>query len=102
MGRGFWRWWIAWMRSLRTGSTAARLPLEDAMTVVRSEAGHGFDPRVVEILRRATWSGKPKRTCRRPNRRSLSKDVRVERGLAPAAGFRSLKRSPAVAGSPNP
>ena len=40
-------------------STGRELPLEDAMNVVRSEAGKSYDPRIVAILDRRyqpTWN----------------------------------------------
>ena len=64
------------------------LPLDEAMAVVRKEAGTSYDPRVVEVLARryvelerlAKASGIAQRT-------RLSTDVKVKRGAAPAAGF---------------
>jgi putative nucleotidyltransferase with HDIG domain len=64
------------------------LPLDEAMRRVASEAGTSFDPRVVGILQRRyvelerianeqPFHAAPK----------LSTDIKVERGLAPAAGF---------------
>src|SRR5579862_654394 len=72
------------------------LPLDQAMAIVVSEAGKAFDPVVVDILSRryvelekmaaGTGGEKPK----------LSMDVKIERGLAPAAGFAdSAEDSPA-------
>jgi GAF domain-containing protein len=64
------------------------LPLDEAMAKVASEAGISFDPRVVGVLQRryieleklaneTPFQAPPK----------LSTDVKVERGLAPDAGF---------------
>jgi putative nucleotidyltransferase with HDIG domain len=64
------------------------LPLHEAMAKVASEAGVSFDPRVVGILQRryveleklaneTPFQAPPK----------LSTDIKVERGLAPDAGF---------------
>jgi putative nucleotidyltransferase with HDIG domain len=64
------------------------LPLDEAMAKVASEAGISFDPRVVGVLERRyvelerlaneqPFQAPPK----------LSTDVKVERGLAPDAGF---------------
>jgi diguanylate cyclase (GGDEF)-like protein len=63
------------------------MPLDEAMAVVIGESGKGYDPRVVEILARryrqleaeAVQLGKPVA--------KLSVEARIERGLAPAAGF---------------
>jgi diguanylate cyclase (GGDEF)-like protein/putative nucleotidyltransferase with HDIG domain len=65
------------------------LPLSEAMAKVKENAGTWFDPRVVEILdqryieleRIAQMSEDTAATF------GLSRSVRVERGLAPAAGF---------------
>jgi diguanylate cyclase (GGDEF)-like protein len=64
------------------------LPLDQAMAHVVGEAGKSFDPRVVEVLHRRyieleklAWSGPSKTPAK------LSTDVKVERGLAPDAGF---------------
>ncbi len=72
------------------------MPLDQAMNIVISESGKSFDPVVVDILSRryvelekmaaGTGGEKPK----------LSMDVKIERGLAPAAGFAdSAEDSPA-------
>ena len=66
------------------------LPLHEAMTEVKSKAGSWFDPKVVEVLERRYIELERKaqmseETNSSPH--SLSKEVRVERGLAPATGF---------------
>lgn len=64
------------------------LPLDEAMKVVVSESGKAFDPRVVEILAAnyVQWEQKAQQSS--PVRQAkLSKDVKVELGAAPAAGF---------------
>ncbi|HYM79032.1 MAG TPA: HD domain-containing phosphohydrolase [Candidatus Dormibacteraeota bacterium] len=65
------------------------LPLAEAMAKVKEKSGTWFDPQIVEILdgryveleRMAQMSDDTAATM------GLSKAVRVERGLAPAAGF---------------
>ena len=63
------------------------MPIAKAMEIVTSEAGKAFDPRVVELLARryleleALARSQPMETL------NLSTDVKIERGLAPAAGF---------------
>jgi len=65
------------------------LPLPEAMAKVKEKAGTWFDPKVVAILerryieleRKAQMSEVPGGSL------GLSKDVRVERGQSPAAGF---------------
>jgi putative nucleotidyltransferase with HDIG domain len=64
------------------------LPLHEAMAKVGSEAGTSFDPRVVEILQRR-YVELEKLAKEQPFQAppKLSTDIKVERGLAPAAGF---------------
>jgi putative nucleotidyltransferase with HDIG domain len=64
------------------------LPLDEAMAKVVSEAGISFDPRVVEILRRR-YVELEKLAREQPLQTppKLSTDIKVERGLAPDAGF---------------
>jgi putative nucleotidyltransferase with HDIG domain len=72
------------------------LPLDDAMAKVASEAGTSFDPRVVEILkhRYVEWE---KLAREQPVHAApkLSTDIKVERGLAPDAGFAQSQVLPA-------
>ncbi len=72
------------------------LPLHEAMAKVVSEAGSAFDPRVVAILqnRYVAWE-KLARAQPLHAPPKLSTDVKVERGLAPDAGFaQSAEASP--------
>jgi putative nucleotidyltransferase with HDIG domain len=64
------------------------LPLDEAMAKVASEAGISFDPRVVGILQRR-YVELEKLANEQPFQAppKLSTDIKVERGLAPAAGF---------------
>jgi putative nucleotidyltransferase with HDIG domain len=64
------------------------LPLDEAMAKVASEAGISFDPRVVEILQRR-YVELEKLAKEQPFQAppKLSTDIKVERGLAPDAGF---------------
>jgi putative nucleotidyltransferase with HDIG domain len=76
------------------------LPLHEAMAKVASEAGTSFDPRVVEILQRR-YVELEKMAKEEPLQTpvKLSTDIKVERGLAPAAGFaeseKPVSREPA-------
>jgi putative nucleotidyltransferase with HDIG domain len=64
------------------------LPLDEAMAKVASESGISFDPRVVEILQRR-YVELEKVAHEQPFKAppKLSTDIKVARGLAPAAGF---------------
>src|SRR5579864_6914649 len=64
------------------------LPLDEAMQKVASEAGTSFDPRVVAVLQRryVEWEKLAReQPLQAPPK--LSTDIKVERGLAPDAGF---------------
>jgi diguanylate cyclase (GGDEF)-like protein/putative nucleotidyltransferase with HDIG domain len=65
------------------------MPLDRAMERVKERSGTWFDPRIVEVLgRRYVDLERIAQTCEDgfvP--RGFSKDLRVERGLAPATGF---------------
>src|SRR5580658_2345478 len=64
------------------------LPLDEAMAKVVADAGKSFDPRVVAILHRR-YVELEKLANEQPLQAppKLSTDIKVERGLAPAAGF---------------
>src|SRR5579864_5906875 len=64
------------------------LPLDEAMAKVVAEAGTAFDPRVVRALaaRYQELEARAKATRVDPPP-SLSKDIKITRGAAPAAGF---------------
>jgi len=64
------------------------LPLDEAMGKVLSEAGTAFDPAVVKALnaRYQELEARAKATRVDPPP-SLSKDIKITRGAAPAAGF---------------
>ena len=64
------------------------LPLDEAMAKVMADAGKSFDPRVVATLRRR-YVELEKLANEQPQQAppKLSTDIKVERGLAPAAGF---------------
>src|SRR6202034_3572551 len=64
------------------------LPLDQAMAQVASESGTSFDPQIVKILQER-YVELEKMAVEKEDERppKLSVDVKVERGLAPAAGF---------------
>jgi putative nucleotidyltransferase with HDIG domain len=70
------------------------LPLHEAMAKVASEAGISFDPRVVGILQRR-YVELERAAKEEPSQApvKLSTDIKVERGLAPAAGFAESEKS---------
>jgi putative nucleotidyltransferase with HDIG domain len=74
------------------------LPLREAMAKVASEAGLAFDPQVVAILQRryVEWEKLARlQPLQAPPK--LSTDIKVERGLAPAAGFAEDAEPPQTA-----
>ncbi|HEY6373521.1 MAG TPA: HD domain-containing phosphohydrolase [Candidatus Sulfotelmatobacter sp.] len=64
------------------------LPLNEAMAKVVEDSGKSFDPKIVSILRRR-YIELEKMANEEPLQAppKLSTDIKVERGLAPAAGF---------------
>jgi putative nucleotidyltransferase with HDIG domain len=64
------------------------LPLHEAMAKVVADAGKSFDPKVVAILQRR-YIELEKMATQQPLQAppKLSTDIKVDRGLAPAAGF---------------
>jgi putative methionine-R-sulfoxide reductase with GAF domain len=77
------------------------LTLEKALEIVVSESGKAFDPKIVEIIsRRAVELEKMARAQPADVEPvKLSKDLKIERGLAPDAGFEETHGSIPQAGS---
>ncbi len=63
------------------------MPLDHAMAHIESRAGIDFDPRVVEVLKRRYRELERKAQAQPLGKPRLSKDVKIGRGLAPAAGL---------------
>jgi len=65
------------------------IPLDEAMQVVINESGKAFDPKVVEILGRRYRELEQMARATQPvvDMAKLSTDIKIERGMAPAAGF---------------
>jgi len=79
------------------------LPLGKAMEMVAEQSGRSFDPRVVEVLQRRYVELEQLARGSQAEAFSLSTDIKIERGAAPAAGFeessdsRSKSDAPAAA-----
>ncbi len=73
------------------------LPLDEAMQRVASEAGAAFDPSVVRVLQ-ARYQELEARAKATPAEAqpSLSTDIKITRGSAPAAGFETESQLPAA------
>ena len=72
------------------------LPLNEAMDVVERESGKSFDPRVVAVLKKRyiELEDMARAAIRNiPPPMKLSKDIKIEAGIAPAAGFEQVKKS---------
>src|SRR5262249_22046306 len=68
------------------------LPLDEAMKKVESEAGQSFDPKIVALLK-AHYVELEEIARSQPGgveRQKLSVELKVEKGLAPGAGFEKL------------
>jgi putative nucleotidyltransferase with HDIG domain len=80
------------------------LPLDEAMARVEAEAGTAFDPEVVRVLKKRyrELEALAKSIVSEP-KASLSVDIKIERGAAPAAGFANeAPRNPANVASIHP
>lgn len=69
------------------------LPLDEAMQKVVEEAGISFDPRVVEILKHRYVELERMAQESEGEKARLSTGLKVERGIAPAAGLENLRRA---------
>jgi putative nucleotidyltransferase with HDIG domain len=64
------------------------LPLDKAMEIVAGDSGTAFDPRIVAVLqKRYVELEKLATSLPRPDETLLSKNIKIERGSAPGAGF---------------
>lgn len=63
------------------------LPLGKAMEMVAEQSGRSFDPRVVEVLQRRYVELEQMARGSQAEAFTLSTDIKIERGAAPAAGF---------------
>jgi putative nucleotidyltransferase with HDIG domain len=64
------------------------LPLDKAMEIVAGDAGTAFDPKVVAVLQRRYIELEKMATSQpRPDEALLSKNIKIERGSAPGAGY---------------
>jgi diguanylate cyclase (GGDEF)-like protein/putative nucleotidyltransferase with HDIG domain len=66
------------------------LPLDQAMAMIVSEAGHSFDPEAVKVLHQnyITWEKEARSNSPR-HEQKLSKDVRIGNGRQPGAGLQT-------------
>jgi diguanylate cyclase (GGDEF)-like protein/putative nucleotidyltransferase with HDIG domain len=70
------------------------LPLDEAMQKVVSESGISFDPKVVTVLHRRYIELEQMAQAQQVEKAKLSTDLKIERGLEPAAGFEKTKGLP--------
>jgi diguanylate cyclase (GGDEF)-like protein/putative nucleotidyltransferase with HDIG domain len=63
------------------------LPLEEAMRLVKEQAGSAFDPRVVAVLEARYVELEQMARANRSGKTRLSTNIRIANGAAPAAGF---------------
>src|SRR6204780_3158742 len=67
------------------------LPLDEAMAKVVSESSISFDPKVVAVLHRRYIELEQMAQSLQVEKAKLSTDLKIERGLEPAAGFEKTK-----------
>lgn len=70
------------------------LPLDQAMEHVESLSGTNFDPQVVSVLKRRYRDLERMANSQPLGKSRLSKNLKIERGSAPAAGFENFGPSP--------
>jgi diguanylate cyclase (GGDEF)-like protein/putative nucleotidyltransferase with HDIG domain len=63
------------------------LPLEEAVARLAAESGKSFDPRVVDVLLKRYKQLEKRVHAQFQTEKQLSTELKIERGLAPAAGF---------------
>ena len=63
------------------------LPLEEAMKIVVADAGKSFDPRVVKVFKECYVELEQAVQAQQTQEKSLSKELKIENGRAPDAGF---------------
>jgi diguanylate cyclase (GGDEF)-like protein/putative nucleotidyltransferase with HDIG domain len=74
------------------------LPLDQAMEYVESLSGKNFDPQVVTVLKRRYLELERKANSQPVGRPKLSKNVKVDRAVAPATGFETAPVAEGEAG----
>ena len=75
------------------------LSLDEAMKHVVAEVGKCFDPQVVEVLQRQHRELELLANASKAQRTKLSRNIRVEHGRAPGAGFENSDAGPITPGS---
>ncbi len=63
------------------------MPLDRAMEIIAADSGKSFDPRVVEVLQRRYVELEQMAQAQTWDKKRLSTNVKIEKGMAPAAGF---------------
>src|SRR5207245_9793784 len=77
-----------WLDALASDRQYRRaFPLAVALDKIVADSGTSFDPRVVEVLRRRSAELERMVKSTRVAETKLSTTARVERGMAPGAGF---------------
>src|SRR5205085_571905 len=76
------------------------VPLDEAMNMVEAESGRSFDPAVIAILKSRYVELERKAHMAPHPAAKLSKDLKILRGEAPAAGFERNDREPTAVASP--
>jgi len=68
------------------------LPLDEAMGRIAAESGQAFDPQVVEVLQRRYIELEGLATSCEAETTKLSTEVKIDRGIEPAAGLETTRR----------
>jgi diguanylate cyclase (GGDEF)-like protein/putative nucleotidyltransferase with HDIG domain len=63
------------------------MPLDRAMEIIAADSGKSFDPKVVEVLQRRYVELEQMAQAQTWDKKRLSTNLKIEKGVAPAAGF---------------
>ncbi len=63
------------------------MPLDRAMEIIAADSGKSFDPKVVEVLARRYVELEQMAQAQTWEKKRLSTNLKIEKGVAPAAGF---------------
>src|SRR5712691_620078 len=76
------------------------MPIDKAMEIVAEQSGKAYDPQVVEILQKRYVELEQLARGSQAEAFTLSTDIKIERGAAPAAGFEASSDAPPKSDTP--
>lgn len=76
------------------------IPLDRAMEIIAADSGKSFDPKVVDVLERRYVELEQMAQAQTWDKKRLSTNLKIEKGVAPAAGFE--QSNPQTSGARDP